>query len=100
MARGAVHICSFSVGLDEMTRKDQRQPAKVLRVLHQAGRFSVFEATANQTIANTMTYLNKHGYIEIDNSPGYPWSKVKLTAAGFALAGLPSAPADTTGAPK
>jgi hypothetical protein len=78
----AIFICSFSSGLDDMPRKDQRDIAKVLRVLEQCGRFSVFEATDNQTIATTMTKLCHSNLIETDNSCGYPWTKVKLTEAG------------------
>jgi hypothetical protein len=78
----AIFICSFSSGLDDMPRKDQRDIAKVLRVLEQCGRFSVFEATDNQTIATTMTKLFQSGLIETDNSCGYPWTMVNLTDAG------------------
>jgi hypothetical protein len=78
----AIFICGFSSGLDDMPRKDQRDIAKVLRVLERRGRFSVFEATANQTIATTMTKLSHSDLIETDNSCGYPWTKVKLTDAG------------------
>ena len=78
----AIFICGFSSGLDDMPRKDQRDIAKVLRVLERRGRFSVFEATANQTIATTMTKLSRGDLIETDNSCGYPWTTVKLTDAG------------------
>jgi hypothetical protein len=78
----AIFIDSFSSGLDDMPRKDQRDIAKVLRVLEQCGRFSVFEATDNQTIATTMTKLFHSGLIETDNSCGYPWTKVTLTDSG------------------
>lgn len=82
---GAVFICDFSTGIDELPRKDQRDIAKVLRILDKCGRFSVFEATANQTIARTMTTLCNGPLIETDNSCGYPWTMVKLTEAGRAL---------------
>jgi hypothetical protein len=65
-----------------MPRKDQRDIAKVLQVLERRGRFSVFEATDNQTIAATMTRLSHSDLIETDNSCGYPWTTVKLTDAG------------------
>lgn len=78
-------ICSFSSGLDDMPRKDQRDVAKVLAVLEKCGRFSVFEATDNQTIASTMTHISRRGLIETDISCGYPWTKVKLTDAGREL---------------
>lgn len=86
MRRGtSIILCSFTEGLDEMPRRKQRDIAEVLRVLeaNPRRRFSVFEATANQTIAVTMTKLVHEGYIETDNSCGYPWTKYKLTAKGL-----------------
>jgi hypothetical protein len=94
-----VIICSFSTGLDDLTRKQQADHITVLRVLKQAGRFSAFEASANDTIARTITRLihkglttvkdgvrTNHGkLIETDHSCGYPWTMVKLTPAGEAL---------------
>lgn len=91
--------CSFSAGLDDLTRKQQADPVAVLRVLKQAGRFSAFEASANDVIARTMTRMihkglttikdgvrTNHGkLIETDHSCGYPWTTVKLTPAGEAL---------------
>lgn len=85
MSRTAMYIGSFSSGLDEMPRKQQRDIAAVLRILKKCGRFSVFEATANQTIANMMDRLCRGPYIVTDHSCGYPWTKVTLTAAGEAL---------------
>lgn len=84
----AVYLCSWAAGLDYMPRGHQRYPRRVLKVLHECGRFSVFEATANQNIAKVMDGLVERKLIEVDNSPGYPWSKVKLTAKGKAYAGV------------
>lgn len=95
----AAIICSFSAGLDDLKTHERTDPVAVLRVLHLAGRFSVFEATANDAIARTMTRLCHKGcsivrdgvrtdygrLIETDNSCGYPWTKVKLTEAGLRL---------------
>lgn len=95
----AAIICSFSSGLDELTRKQQKDPVAVLRVLNACGRFSVFEATANQTIATMMSRLCHQGFsivrngvrtdygrlIETDNTTPYPWTKVKLTEGGERL---------------
>jgi len=83
-------LCSFSTGLDDMKRKDQRDHLKVLRVMAAAGRFSVFEATANPTIARTVTYLYHRSradggpLLKHDDSMGYPRTKVVLTEAGKA----------------
>lgn len=81
----AIFLDCFTAGLDDLTRKQQASTEAVLRVLKRTGRFSVFEATENQTIANTMTRLCRGPLIETDNSCGYPWTKVQLTAAGEAL---------------
>lgn len=80
-------ICQHTDALDELTVREQRDEGKVLRALHRAGRFSVFEATANQGIADVMTYLHKHGLIEV-TPRDYPWSDVKLTERGLRRAGL------------
>ena len=86
----AVYICSFTSGIDELPRKQQAQFEPVLRVLEATGRFSVFEATANQTIAKTMTRLMASEYVE-DMGGAYPWRKVRLTAAGKRLIATPGA---------
>ena len=52
--RGVVHLCTFTGAVDEMKRKDQGDWLKVLRVIAGHPRVSVFEATANATIARTM----------------------------------------------
>jgi hypothetical protein len=78
-----LHVCSFSSGIDEMKRKDQASQAAVLRVLAQCKRFSVFEATANRTIALTMDSLVEDGLVALDSaSTSYPWTNVKLTKKG------------------
>ena len=75
----------FSNGLDELTRKQQRSDFHVLVTLHRIGRFSVFEATENGTIARKMTDLVRRKLIEIDNSPGFPWSIATLTPSGMEI---------------
>ena len=94
----AVYICSFTAGLDELTRKQQRDAVAVLRVLKASGRFSIFEATENQTIAVMLDRLLHKGYSVvrdgvrtdygrlIEKTGGqYPWTNVKLTAGGIRL---------------
>src|SRR5690606_39250655 len=78
-----VHICSFDA-LPDVTRKQQRDQVYVLGALAQAGRFSVFEATANQTIARTMTFIMQSGWVR-DIGGEYPWMKVEITDAGRAV---------------
>lgn len=94
-----VIICSMSSGLDEMPRKDQRDVVKVLRVLAKCGRYSVFEATSNQTIARMMDKICHKGctIIKADGSRKdygllirrtvgeYPWTNIALTEGGIAL---------------
>lgn len=84
--RKALFIDSFTNGLDELTRRQQRDRQTVLRHLDIAKRFSVFEATANKVIAETMDSLVRDSLIAVDNSPGYPWSNVTLTKAGHDIA--------------
>ena len=84
-------MCNFSGAIGDMKRKDQGAPIKVLRVLQQSPRFSVWDAGANMAIANTMTELITDGLIDYpDPQPGFPWSKARVTEAGIAL--LESAP--------
>lgn len=84
-------LCSFSDGLDDMPRKQQADPIAVLRVLKRAGRFSAFEASDNMVIARTITNLfhkslmGRGRMLEMDNSMGYPWTKVVLTPAAEQL---------------
>ena len=84
----AVFIDRFSAGLDDLTRKQQASVTEVLAVLDRIGRFSVFEATENQTIARTMTRISKSGYVDMDHSCGFPWTTVKLTDKGRELLGM------------
>lgn len=89
----------FSAGLDEMSRKDQRDPLKVLAVLAEKGKFSCFEASENQVIAGTITDIMHGPWVETYTpeqykgkvEPGgarapdqstYPWTFVRLTEAG------------------
>ncbi len=73
---GPLHIDRFSAGLDELTRKESRDFETVLAVLRRTKLFSAFEASDNPTIARTMTTLIKSGRITVDNTVGYPWTKV------------------------
>lgn len=84
---GSLHLCFTTAGLDEMTRREQRDPVKVLKRLHELGRFSVFEVTANDTIAKVMEYLVADGLITVTRK-GYPWYEVRLTPRGLEYAGL------------
>lgn len=76
-----IHICSFSTGIDEMKRADQKDPAKVLAVLKQNPRYSTFEVTANQGIARTITLLHERGCIKTVGG-AYPWTVVEILPAG------------------
>ncbi len=84
---GSCIVCTFTEGLDELPRRKQRDTLVVLEHLAKAGRFSVFEATANIDIARTMDRIGRKGLVEFDISGGYPWTKVKLTPAGSAALG-------------
>lgn len=92
-------VSSFTSGLDDMKRKDQRDVVKVLRILAECGRYSVFEATANQTIAAMMDRIcnkactmvgpdgKKCAYGRLINLVGgnYPWMHIELTDGGKRL---------------
>lgn len=94
----AVILCRFSAGLDDLTLKQQRDTVAVLRVLHERGRYSVFEATANDVIARMMTRLHHKGYSVVRDGVRtdygrlietvggeYPWKYVRLTEGGLRL---------------
>lgn len=72
----------FSAGLDDMPRRKQRSTYHVLDFLSRIEQYSIFEATENEIIAETMDRLIRMGLIECDNSCGYPWIAVKVTAKG------------------
>lgn len=80
----AVHICRHTAGLDELTRRQQAVPRLVLGVLARTKRFSVFEASDNQVIARTMTYLSSDGFFRATGG-AFPWTEVELTPAGERL---------------
>lgn len=77
-------ICSFSSGLDDMNRKDQKDARKVLAVLKECGRFSVFEATANAAIASTLDYLGNEEFYK-HTGGSYPWCEIEITPKGEEL---------------
>jgi hypothetical protein len=86
MSKFACYIDVFTSGLDEMKRKDQGDVAKVLAVLKAHGRFSVFEATHNQTIAKTMDHICSKGLVVVDKErSAYPWTYVTLADAGESM---------------
>lgn len=91
-------ICSFSSGIDDMKRADQRDVVKVLRVLKRCGRYSAFEASDNDVIARMMTRLHHKGYTVIRDGQrvdygkliettggDFPWTTVRLTEGGERL---------------
>jgi hypothetical protein len=81
---GGPIVDRFSAGLDDLSRKDQADSAAVLRVLKRTGKFSVFEASENQTIADTMTRIMRSGWVETLGGE-YPWTAVRVTQAGDAF---------------
>jgi len=75
-------VKTISVGLDELTRRQQRSSVEVARVLAQRGRFTVFEATANIDIARTIDRLQRKDWFTFDHSVGYPWTRCALNEVG------------------
>lgn len=80
-----VFIDCFDEGLGDLPRRKQRDTREVALHLAKAGRFSVFEATANQDIARTITRVLASGWFDTDKSCGFPWTKVALTDRGRAV---------------
>ena len=79
----ATHVDLFSVGLDDLSRKELRNDEAIIAVLKREKRFSCFEASANPAIAVAMTRLCLTR-LTTDDSCGYPW--VVVTAIdGIAL---------------
>jgi hypothetical protein len=79
----AVHLCSFTTGLDELPAKSQRDESAVLRHLSGVKRVSVFEVTATPSLANTFQYLCDAALILTDGETHeYPWIGVCLTDTG------------------
>lgn len=85
-----IMVDSFSSGLDDMKRKDQRDEVAVMRKLATMKRYSIFEVTANQDIAKMMTDIVKRGLIETTGGQ-YPWTTFKITEAGQRLIDLAEA---------
>lgn len=84
---GRVFVDRFTVGLEDLKRWQQRDKFAVARVLAKEGRFSIFEATENQTIARTMEALDRCGWFVFEPQ-GFPWTKVTLTDAGRLALGI------------
>lgn len=81
-----IFVCGFSGAIGDMKRKDQRDRLKVLAVLKASPRFSVWDASDNKGIANTMTDLKDDGLIDYpEPQPGFPWSLARVTEAGMKL---------------
>lgn len=92
---GAAIPCSFSSGIDDMKRSEQKDPMKVLRVLAARPRFSAFEATDNMGIARSLQRLKDEGYITYpEPQPGYPWIRTELTDKARAALGSDGASND------
>ena len=70
----AVHVDCFQ-SVDTPTRKTRYEEfrAKVLS----AGRFSVFEATANSTAAAMFTRLCNDPTVDTNQTMGFPWISAK-----------------------
>jgi len=80
-APALVHVCRFSAGLDDLSRKEQADPATVLRTLKRLGRYSCFEASDNRVIAKTMDSLQERKLL-VSSCGAYPWSTCTVTPLG------------------
>lgn len=78
------HVCSFSGGLAELSKRDQRSGHAVLEFLKIAPKFSTFDAASSKELAKTITSLREEGLLKIENL-AFPWHRAKITAAGRRL---------------
>lgn len=82
----ALYVDCFTT-LDDLPRKQHGDALVVLRaVMKSGGRFSVFDATQNDDIARSMTFIEgASGWIErATDGCQYPWVTVRLTEKGRA----------------
>src|ERR1041384_568029 len=79
-SRPVIHLCSFTVGIDELPQRKQRNITDVLKILNETKRFSVFEATANPIIARTMDRMQGRYFKVVGGA--YPWINIELTDLG------------------
>jgi hypothetical protein len=79
-----VQIDCFTTGLDELSPRKQGDVIAVLRHMEAVGRVSIFDVTATQDLAETVTRVESLGYAKLDNSCGYPWFDVRMHEAGQA----------------
>lgn len=77
MSRYKVHICRFD-SADDLKGKKRTYANLKARVL-EAGRFSVFEATASAQRASMFERLERDPEVEtFRNPPGFPWIGIRL----------------------
>ena len=70
----SVHVCTFSA-LDDVKRSTTYESLKAAAL--RAGRFSVFEATANDHAAALFSQLERDPTVATDRTKfGYPWIAV------------------------
>ena len=83
MKSPTVHICTFQA-VDTPTRKTRYEDFRAAVLA--AGRFSVFEATANQTSASMFDRLCRDPAV-VTNTVGFPWTEVRAALAGTDTSG-------------
>lgn len=78
----ATYVDDFSTISGNMTRKEQRDVRRVLaEVMKAGGMFSIFDATENQDIAQSMVVIERSGWVKRIQH-GYPWLQWELTDEG------------------
>jgi hypothetical protein len=68
----------------ELTAADKRDYTLFRKKVLRAGRFSAFEAGANQTVAALYTQLCRDPEVVTDITGPYPWTQVRWAKAGAA----------------
>ena len=70
-----VHVCGFTVGTEELRGRKLTYEA-VKKIVLKAGRFSVFEATADQRRARLFTALCADPDLVVTGGD-YPWTEIR-----------------------
>lgn len=75
------HVCSFEGVPNAQEAYRTGGYVAFKEAVLEAGRFSAFEASANDKMAKLYTALCRDPEVETDISGGYPWTKVRRRTA-------------------
>ena len=75
---GSIHICDFGEELPKKKGVSKGSVEEILDHIRARKRFSIFWATETLKRAKNLQWLVDDGIVEVDNSPGYPWSNATV----------------------